>query len=96
MKYFWLSLIALASLGALAAAQVTVSNNTDFKIKNVNSGLVLGISGQNQAAGTSAVQWTDNGTTDHVWHFMPMGNSQYNIENMLTHQVLGVSGAALR
>jgi arabinan endo-1,5-alpha-L-arabinosidase len=40
------------------------------------------------------VQWTDNGTADHLWHFMPMGNGQYNIENMLTHQVLGVSNAS--
>ena len=94
MKYFWLCVVALFVLGSIAAAQVTVSDSVEFKIKNVNSGLVLGISGQSQTAGTSVVQWTDNGTPDHLWHFMPMGNGQYNIENMLTHQVLGISGAS--
>lgn len=94
MKYLSLCVVILVSLSGLASAQVTVSTSVEFKIRNVNSGLVLGISGQNQAAGTNVVQWTDNGTTDHLWHFMPMGSGQYNIENMLTHQVLGVSGAS--
>jgi arabinan endo-1,5-alpha-L-arabinosidase len=54
----------------------------------------LGISGASQTAGTDVVQWTDNGTTDHLWHFIPMGSNEYNIENMLTHQLLGVSSAS--
>jgi arabinan endo-1,5-alpha-L-arabinosidase len=34
------------------------------------------------------------GTADTYWHFMPMGNDQYNVENMLTHQVLGILNAS--
>jgi len=34
------------------------------------------------------VQANDNGTADHLWHFVPMGSNQYVIENLLTHQVL--------
>lgn len=75
-------------------AQIAVSNSVEFKLRNVNSGLYLGISGMNQAAGTSVIQWSDNGSADHLWHFMPMGNNQYNIENMYTHQVLGVANAS--
>ncbi|MES2347347.1 MAG: family 43 glycosylhydrolase [Pseudomonadota bacterium] len=79
---------------AHAATPITINTSVQYKIKNVNSGLVLGISGASQAAGAKVVQWQDNGTSDHLWHFMPMGNGQYNIENMLTHQVLGVTNAS--
>lgn len=92
LSRFGLALLLTAA--PLALAQDTISDSVEFKIKNVNSGLVLGISGQSQTAGTSVVQWADNGTTDHLWHFIPMGSGQYNIENMLTHQVLGVSNAS--
>ncbi len=36
----------------------------------------------------------NTGTTDTNWHFMPMGNDEYNVENMLTHQVLGILSAS--
>src|ERR1700685_4630138 len=94
MKRLLVCLAAGATLTLSGYAQVSVSDSVEFKLKNVNSGLVLGISGQSQTAGTSVVQWADNGTTDHLWHFMPMGSNQYNIENMLTHQVLGVQSAS--
>lgn len=94
MKQFLFCILALLLLTSHSRAQVSIDDSVSFKIKNVNSGLVLGISGQSQSAGTSVVQYTDNGTTDHLWHFMPMGNNQYNIENMLTHQLLGISNAS--
>ena len=99
MKRLLSCVAMLASLAGFtqsvhAATPITVNTSVQYKIKNVNSGLVLGISGASQTAGAKVVQWADNGTTDHLWHFMPMGNGQYNIENMLTHQVLGVSSAS--
>lgn len=94
MKRLAFGLLLLVGLGVQSRAQVAVSDSVEFKLENVNSGLVLGISGESQTAGTAVVQWADNGTTDHLWHFIPMGSNQYNIENMLTHQVLGVSGAS--
>jgi arabinan endo-1,5-alpha-L-arabinosidase len=60
-----------------------------YTFKNAASSLVLGISGQSQTASTDVVQ-ESTGTTDTYWHFMPMGNNEYNVENMLTHQVLGI------
>ncbi|GGG99179.1 family 43 glycosylhydrolase [Silvibacterium dinghuense] len=94
MKYAAMVLAVWIGLVTLGRAQVTVDTSVEFKLENVNSGLVLGISDISQTAGTDVVQWTDNGTTDHLWHFMPMGNGEYNIENMATHQVLGVSDAS--
>ena len=92
MKKLIFSLLVV--LAAQAGAQVNVSSSVKFKIKNVNSGLVLSIPGASQGAGTSVIQWTDNGTADQFWHFMPMGNGQYSIENLATHQVLGVAGGS--
>src|ERR1035437_875459 len=73
---------------------LTAMSDTDtYTFKNAASSLVLGISGQSQAAGADAVQ-EGAGTADTYWHFMPMGNDQYNVENMLTHQVLGILNAS--
>ena len=77
-------------MGTLTA----MSDSYQYKLKNVASGLVLGISGQSQVAGTNAVQESDTGTTDALWHFMPMNNDEYNVENLLTHQVLGILNAS--
>ena len=60
-----------------------------YTFKNAASSLVLGISSQSQTAGANVVQ-ESTGASDTYWHFMPMGNNEYNVENMLTHQVLGV------
>ena len=73
----------------------TVSDTNQYTLTNDASGMVLGISGQSQTAGTNVVQEpTSTTTADIDWHFMPMNNDVYNVENMLTHQVLGVSNAS--
>jgi len=76
------------------ATPVVMDTSVQYKIKNLDSGLLLGIAGASQTAGTPAVQGSDSSGPEQLWHFMPMGNSQYNIENMLTHQVLGVTSAS--
>lgn len=77
-----------------AVAATTLDTSQDYKIVNQHSGLVLGISSASQTAGASAVQWTDNGTSDHLWHFIPNGGGYYKIENMNSGEILGVSGAS--
>ena len=92
MKRNILLATAFVALAAQVHAQATIDTSVQFKIKNVNSGLVLGVKGQNQTAGTIVLQWADNGAPDHLWHFVPMNNGQYQIENLLTHQLIGVAG----
>src|SRR4051812_36339884 len=92
MKKF-ASLLLLA-LAAQAHAQLSVDDSVTFKIKNVNSGLVLSIPNATQTAGTRLAQSNDDGASDKLWHFIPMGSGQYNIENMATHQVMGVSSGS--
>jgi arabinan endo-1,5-alpha-L-arabinosidase len=73
----------------------SVSDTDQFTLTNNVSGMVLGISGQSQTAGTNVVQEASSTTTSDIdWHFLPMGNSKYNVENMLTHQVLGILNAS--
>jgi len=85
---------AAATVTSTAPTPATLDTSVQYKIKNVNSGLLLGIAAASQSAGASAVQGSDSGGAEQLWHFLPMGNNQYNIENMLTHQVLGVANAS--
>jgi arabinan endo-1,5-alpha-L-arabinosidase len=72
-----------------------VDDADQYTLTNAVSGMVLGIAGQSQTAGTNAVQEPSSTTSSDVdWHFIPMGNSDYNIENMLTHQLTGISAAS--
>ena len=77
---------------------VSVDNATlytnQYQIKNAASGLVLGVSGQSQTVGANIVQETNTSSTDSMWHLVPnvYADNRMNIENMLTHQVIGLSG----
>ena len=51
----------------------TVGDTDGFTLTSSVSGMVLGISGQSQTAGTSVVQEAATTTTADIdWHFMPM------------------------
>ncbi len=39
------------------------------RIRNRNSGLVLGVSDMSTADGAQVVQFEDSGTADHLWQF---------------------------
>ena len=81
----------IPDMGTLTAA----SDNAEYSLENAASSLVLGIAGQSQTAGASVAQESNTGSADSLWHFLPMNNNQFNAENMLTHQVMGVQGAYL-
>jgi hypothetical protein len=65
-----------------------------YQLQNVNSGLLLGVNGASTASGASALQWTDNGTRDHLWDLVGDGNGAYKIVNENSGLVLGVAGAS--
>lgn len=80
---------------------VSINTSYQLSLKNAASSLVLGISGSSQTAGTSVVQeaastatCTNTAPCDSMWHAIPMGSKQYVVENMLTHQVLGIQNAS--
>lgn len=65
-----------------------------YKLQNVNSGLMLGISGASTSAGADALQWTDNGTADHDWKLVSQGNGEYKIVNVNSGLDLGIANAS--
>jgi serine protease len=65
--------------------------NASYKIVNVHSGLVLGISYGSTSPGAQALQWTDTGAADHLWKFVYAGNGEYKISNENSGLVLGIS-----
>ena len=92
------SATATVSLAVQTPDMGTISSIGDvyqFTMKNASSGLLLGLEGQSQAASTALVDESSAGT-DTMWHAMPMGSTQlqFNIENMLTHEVMGIQYAS--
>lgn len=94
-----IALIVLISMALLwpqvrVVAAATLDTSLNYKLVNQHSGLVLGISNASQTAGAAAVQWSDNGTTDHLWHFIPNGGGYYKIENVNSGEILGINGGS--
>ncbi|WP_227994505.1 RICIN domain-containing protein [Luteimicrobium xylanilyticum] len=69
-------------------------NAGTYTIKNVNSGLVLGVQNMSTSWGASVIQWSDSGTSDHLWKVVAAGNGQYKIQNVNSGLVLGVQNAS--
>ncbi len=90
---------AVFTINAIDLGTLTVPGTTyQYQITNAFSDMVLGISGQSQVAGTSAIQETSTDSPDSMWHYMPFdptpGQQNGSLENMLTHQVLGIANAS--
>lgn len=72
-----------------------LNDSYTYTLANAASGSDLSISGQSQTVGTALTQQAASGAGPEIdWHFIPMSSGQYNVENMLTHQVMGVSSAS--
>ncbi len=82
------------SAGAYHLLITPTGTATYDKIVNKNSGLVLGISGASTAAGADALQWSDNGTADHLWQIVDAGGGYVKIVNKNSGLVLGISDAS--
>jgi arabinan endo-1,5-alpha-L-arabinosidase len=90
--------------GGSSPAQVTtgpdngvltaMNDSFQYTFANASSALLLDIANQSQTAGAALVQASASGLSSQLWHFMPMGNSQFNLENLLTHQVIGITDAS--
>ncbi|MGA2890357.1 MAG: family 43 glycosylhydrolase [Terracidiphilus sp.] len=82
-------------MGTIVNVNNSVYDSNQYQVKNAASGLVLGIGGQSQTAGTKVVQETNTNSADSMWHFMQnvYSTDEINIENMLTHQVIGLSSS---
>jgi hypothetical protein len=61
-----------------------------FRIKNKNSGKVLGVDGMSTADSANVVQFTDNGTADHLWHVVDGGGGYVKVVNVNSGKLLAV------
>ncbi|MGO8946501.1 MAG: RICIN domain-containing protein, partial [Ktedonobacterales bacterium] len=65
---------------------------TYYNLVNVNSGLVLDVSGSSTAAGGLIVQSTSSGATSQQWQLVPAGNGYFTLVNAHSCLVLDVPG----
>jgi hypothetical protein len=65
-----------------------------YIIKNVHSGLVLGVWGASTAAGANIVQWPSNGSPDQEWTLSLASNGAYLIHDRKSGMVIGVEAAS--
>jgi hypothetical protein len=63
-----------------------------MRIRNANSGRVLGVAGMSTADSADVVQYDDNGTADHLWQLIDNGDGNVRIRNNNSGKVLGVAG----
>ncbi|MFC9331942.1 beta-L-arabinofuranosidase domain-containing protein [Kitasatospora sp. NPDC057015] len=61
-----------------------------YRIRNQNSGKVLGVDLMSTADSARVVQFADNGTADHLWQLVDSGGGWYRIRNQNSGKVLGV------
>ncbi|MDI5965570.1 RICIN domain-containing protein [Streptantibioticus silvisoli] len=61
-----------------------------FRIRNVNSGKVLGVDQMSTADSANVVQFDDNGTADHLWQLVDDGAGHFRVRNSNSGKVLGV------
>ncbi|MET0136476.1 MAG: RICIN domain-containing protein [Kibdelosporangium sp.] len=62
------------------------------RIQNKNSAKVLAVEGGSAANSARIVQFDDNGTTDHLWRIVDVGNGRVKVRNEFSGKVLGVDG----
>ncbi|WP_043726461.1 beta-L-arabinofuranosidase domain-containing protein [Kutzneria sp. 744] len=62
---------------------------TTYRLVNAGSGLLLGIQDMSTADGGRALQWSDNGTSDHNWEMITDGDA-VRFRNVNSGKVLGV------
>ena len=79
-------------VGAIFAPALTVTADQTrwYKIQNQNSGKVLAVTNMSTADSADVVQFTDNGTPDHLWAIIPNPDGTVRIVNRNSGKVLAV------
>ncbi len=86
-----LRISSFPTIGTGSDARPWLGMGVYYRIQNKNSGKVLGVSNMSTANSANVVQFSDNGTADHLWQFIPDANGYFRIQNKNSGKVLGVS-----
>jgi ricin-type beta-trefoil lectin protein len=60
------------------------------RIRNKNSGKVMGVDLMSTANSAHVVQFDDNGTADHLWQLVDNGDGWFRVRNQNSGKVMGV------
>lgn len=80
------------------ASSAREGGSSYFKIKNINSGLLLGVEGMSKSNSARLQQYEDNGTDDHLWRLAQksdnadVSNGMFLLVNKNSGLVMGVDG----
>lgn len=61
-----------------------------FRLRNANSGKVMGVDGMSTGDSANVVQYDDNGTADHLWTLVDNGDGNVRIRNRNSGKLLAV------
>ena len=86
-----LRISSFPTIGTGSGAHPWIGSGASFRIQNQNSGKVLAVSNMSTADSVQVVQFTDNGTADHLWTLIDNGDGYFRIQNKNSGKVLGVS-----
>ncbi len=86
-----LRISSFPTIGTGSNAHPWPTNGAYFRIQNANSGKILGVSNMSMADSAQVVQFSDNGTADHLWTLLDNGDGYFRIQNKNSAKVLGVT-----
>jgi arabinan endo-1,5-alpha-L-arabinosidase len=68
-------------------------NNDQFNVENMLTHQLLGIQNASTSSGAQALQYSDNGTADHLWAFYLLTDGNYLIKNANSNYYLQDDGS---
>src|SRR6185369_11643073 len=88
-------IVIAAIAGTIAlSALAQISPNTQYYLKNVNSGLAVNVSGASTTNGAKIIQWPYGGTDNAIWTFVATSNGYYQIKSVNSGSDIAVQNAA--
>jgi len=81
-------------MGVTYTGPIGFDARTYYKLVNVNSGLLLDVSGASLYDGAQLIQWPDNGGWNQQWLIPGLGGGAYNLVNRNSGLILDVSNAS--
>ncbi|HXF10240.1 MAG TPA: RICIN domain-containing protein, partial [Desulfuromonadaceae bacterium] len=88
-------IVIAAIAGTIAlSALAQIAPNTQYYLKNVNSGLAVNVSGASTTNGAKIIQWPYGGTDNAIWTFVATSNGYYQIKSVNSGSDIAVQNAA--
>src|SRR5436190_15159 len=87
-------MMAIVTCFMAVYAMAQIAPNTQYYLKNVNSGLAVNVSGASISNGAPVIQWPYGGSANAIWTFVATSNGYYQIVNANSGKDLVVQSAS--